>query len=317
MFRVRPIRWWVFAPALGLGGLAPVTAAIAEPTSERVHVRMDTSAWTHFRGWLAVEVTTRTPECGSTADAPKSTIRFLDILHDGSVGPLRTSGCGGMQGSLILHLRHPASWSVPRFGERGFAVNFADPEFMPDPAWIGSYVRFTVELPIDDLHARERIDLAFLDRDCGSAFGTGDGRFAMLEADPAGSTWRARAFAPAHLSGDTIVLVLPPPPLSAGAPVRPRRVLPRIVRLDVNSAGGLWVEYAVPLPGGPVRVRAFDAAGVERFRHEAVLTSPGVYGVDFPEDRSTPAPPGRYRIVVEIGEHRLEDEYDLRPPDQR
>ncbi len=302
--------------------LAPSPSGAVAGT-KRVYVRMDTSAWVHYRGWLAFQVKTRTSDCEAVAVGRQTTIRFLDIAHDGSMGPLSTSGCSGMTGSLIVDPRDPATWSVPRTGEQEFAINFADPELKPDEAWVGSSVRFTVELPTSDLDPKEEVVFAFRNREYEPGFKTtdpsGSNVLARFTADPPRRTWRIVAFEPARrrpprkgATADTIDIVFPRPSRSAGPPVKPGRVLPRIVRANRDLEGRMWIEYSVPAPGGMVRVWVFDRKETERFRHESLVTSPGVYGVEWPESRrDPPPPPGHYRIVVEIAGHRLEAECDL------
>lgn len=311
---------FVLTLALLAGLCGSSTRAVPAPGAaagvKRVHVRMDTSAWVHRRGWLAFRFTTRTPDCPAVHTGPQPYIRFLDIAHDGSTGPLSTSGCSGMDGTLIVDPREPATWSVPRTGEQQFAINFADREFKLDEAWIGSVVRFTVELPTIDLDPKEEFTVSLLNRDWKPALKTADpsgsGALVRFKADPARRTWRTQAFAPARRgAADTIDVVLPRPPRSAGPSIQPRRVPPRI-HASRSFEGKLWIEYAVPSPGGPIRVRVFDRKGVERFRHDSVVTTPGVYGVEWPESRKDPPPsPGHYRVVVDIAGHRLETECDL------
>jgi hypothetical protein len=228
-----------------------------------------------------------------------------------------------MIGSLILDSREPATWSVPRTGDHEFEINFADQEFKPDEAWVGSFIRFTVELPTSDLDPKEEITIAFLDRRREPGFSTADRSPAhalmRFVAEPARCAWRVEAFEPARqlrprseATGDTVVVVFPKPPSSAGPPVQPKRVPPRILRTYRGLDGKLWVEYSVPAPGGTVRVHVYDSKGVEQFRHESVISTPGVYGVEWPESRQAPPPPpGHYRIVVEVAGHKMEAECDL------
>lgn len=298
---------WLWS-MLGVGVLLLLGA---EPADARtLHVRLDTSAWIHRQAFLKVWATTN-------RDGPRdeTPIRFTGIRHDGSVGPLSTWGTGGMEGDLILLSRSPAIWSLPTWGDHAFAINFAEKEFMPDEAWIGSFVRFDVDLPTrrraGARATSERMIVALLDPTMEPFFPGADDLL-VCERGGGSEDWAVRS--PKRVTKgrgsapDTIRLVLPPPGITAAPPIRPRRVLPRIRSVDRMLQGELWIEYIVPAPGGPVSVTVLDAKGVERYTFKSVHTDPCVCGVQWPDDpRKEPIPPaGRYHIVVEIAGHRLE-----------
>jgi len=313
--------------------LVCVGAGACTPAAEAVHVRFDTSAWIHHRGLLVVSYTTNVPDSMVLGD--ENELRIRKLTHDGRTGPLRTNG-GAMNGDLILGPKEQATWSLDpdngadRFFLSQVGLNFADREFLADQPWLGTFIRFDLELPaapfIDPDLPLDAVAVYFLDATSRPGFPTADplGADAILVCEPDRDRggWRVQPFAPAVLrsggsgSRDTIVVVCPRPGPAAGPAVDPVRVAPEFRRVERGFEGNLWVEYTVPEPGGRVRVRVLDAKGVERFRHESAQNPPGVYGVEWPERPGSGgavprAPAGRYRVLLEVGEHALEREVVL------
>jgi hypothetical protein len=318
--------------------LAVLAAALLAKSAAAgsVHVRLDTSAWLHYRAYLEFTYTTSIPE--SVVLEEENRVQIHDLTHDGQIGEDETQGgvSGGRHNACAVQ---PLTWvldpdDVPeilgsgRYRHTSVAVNFATQYAIdPDLPWLGSVIEFELELPassfVDPALPPDAFAMMLLNADRKPGFPTADplGADALLAASPRreGGGWRIDAFEPARLrhgtagAVDTILVRLPPPPPSAGPRREVLHLPPRVGRVARDPATGVvWIEYGLSLPAPHTLLRVLDSRGRECFRRERHDMPPGNYGQDWPEGGQGPVPPpGAYRVVMEVGNQLAVKEVEL------
>ena len=310
--------------------------AIGAPAGRSMHFRLDTTKWKHYPGYLVFTYMISVPSAVPLAE--ENRIRVRNLVSDGQMG--QDDSAGGVSGGKSFACIAPTSFEwvidpdeVPdilckeppcRYSYTELPVNFTKRYALDaDAVWLGSYIEFDLELPAlgytDPKLPLDQLSICFLTKDMLPGFSTADtlGADALVTCSPrrSGTGWQLEVFEPARAFAgedgtiDSIVVVLPEPPLIAGDKVAPLHLSPGIKKAGREYEGSLWIEYLIPMPADHVLLRVFDSNGREVTRREVHGMRPGYYGHRWPDrGEGKPPPAGNYRVVLEVDAERFEQE---------